>query len=768
MSQSVSDSTSKVDSTGRDDWVRRVLNFDVTSARQSATVITPYTPGTNTSWSSTSDTDSTDGSGNGSSGPQRPDSPLPDGVDLSGAHMGRSIKSGSFGSVSWLNGAKGTPPLVIKVPTQESARKDLEHEAEFFEKVGPHANIVTCLGMQTVDGKQGLVLEGINGGDMRKAMKQLETLSNADPNTAKQHGMDRALSHAEHMGTMQYMLRETLKGLAHLEEKGVVHTDIRPDNVMCDSETGQVKIIDFGLAHESGLPTQGRTMPIGHGMVAPEQATMGMTVNSNADVFATGELMRQTMEGHEFRYNKGDFSRPGYNDAQEFLAGDKRSLNPMPEAWEPDKDDSPSERLDDMRRHIEALLEDPVAQKNPAVGQLGNEIRRASNDIANLDDDELNELEERVGVVSRSVKTSGNYRAITSYTEFVNWAMHPDPSQRPSAKEALEHPFLQDSLLDDEQAREVLKRVLTGSQQPQTIPLDSDSGSSTGMSSTSTDSSLDSLGSNTGSMDEFITRKVGTYLEFLMSDGTWSGNSEGAVKRPKGGQPPQPSGDSTSSTGSNMSTDSVLDSLGSNTGSLDGDDGEFVTRTDSNGYMEFLTAEGTWSRNRSDAAKHPKGGQQPEPPGDGKASLSDPSYDDLSKEVEESKTGTQDAPPPPPEAGAPPPPPPLQENTGGWTRGTRPDGTGRRGPTVGRGRGSETGSEDTPPPPDEGKSGWTRGTRPDGTGRDGPTIGRGRGGTAPEGTPPETEEKPEGWTGTRPRSGAGRSGPTIGRGRGGS
>ena len=388
--------------------------------------------------------------------------------------MGASIKSGAFGAVSWLEGAKGTPPLVIKVPNEESVRKELEHEADFYAKIGPHENIVTCLGMQTVDGRQGLVLEGIKGGDMRKAMHQLEKLSKADPETARRNGMDRALSHAEYTGTMQYMMRETLKGLAHLEEKGVVHTDIRPDNIMCDSETGAVKIVDFGLAYEAGEPTQGRPMPIGHGMVAPEQVTLGSTVNSNADVFAAGELVRMTTEGDQFRYNKGDPSRPPeFADAQAFGRKDsagsyKQSLNPMPEPSKPPRGEdggraSPGERMKYLRSQITTLLKDPLLQKNPAVVQLGRDIV-ASASVA--DEAALTALEGRLGVVERSFKTSGGYRAETSYTDFVNWAMHPDPALRPSAREALEHPFLQDSLLDDDQARGVLKRMLAASPPP--------------------------------------------------------------------------------------------------------------------------------------------------------------------------------------------------------------------------------------------------------------------------------------------------------------
>jgi serine/threonine protein kinase len=54
-------------------------------------------------------------------------------------------------------------------------------------------------------------------------------------------------------------------------------------------------------------------------------------------------------------------------------------------------------------------------------------------------------------------KVSGRYEAETQYTEFVNWLMNPDPSKRPSAEEALKHPFLAQPLLDEDSVREFIK-----------------------------------------------------------------------------------------------------------------------------------------------------------------------------------------------------------------------------------------------------------------------------------------------------------------------
>ena len=137
--------------------------------------------------------------------PPRERQPLPEGVDLSQARLGRGIKGGAFGTVSRVDGAQGAPPLVVKVPKGNN-RAELEHEAEYYAKIGPHPSIAICLGMQKIGRQEGLVMEGIKGADMHKAMNRLE----------------------------------------QPEKAGVVHADIRPDNAMPRAGAGRGEFVDAG------------------------------------------------------------------------------------------------------------------------------------------------------------------------------------------------------------------------------------------------------------------------------------------------------------------------------------------------------------------------------------------------------------------------------------------------------------------------------------------------------------------------------------------
>jgi serine/threonine protein kinase len=85
--------------------------------------------------------------------------------------------------------------------------------------------------------------------------------------------------------------------LDYAHRRGVVHRDIKPDNVLFDSD-GNAMLTDFGIASarfHGKLTADGRAMGTPHYM-APEQA-MGKTIDGRADLYAVGVMLYECVIG---------------------------------------------------------------------------------------------------------------------------------------------------------------------------------------------------------------------------------------------------------------------------------------------------------------------------------------------------------------------------------------------------------------------------------------------------------------------------------------
>jgi eukaryotic-like serine/threonine-protein kinase len=102
---------------------------------------------------------------------------------------------------------------------------------------------------------------------------------------------------ALNIGTAEDYARQICEGLAEAHRLGVVHRDLKPQNIIID-ETGTVRIMDFGIARTfaSGGPT-GEGMMIGTpDYMAPEQAE-GKTADQRTDIYAFGLILYEMVAG---------------------------------------------------------------------------------------------------------------------------------------------------------------------------------------------------------------------------------------------------------------------------------------------------------------------------------------------------------------------------------------------------------------------------------------------------------------------------------------
>ena len=128
---------------------------------------------------------------------------------------------------------------------------------------------------ETGDGQTFIVMALYEGGTLRDRMDSGNL------------GVDEAITIASQIAS----------GLAAAHEKGIVHRDIKPRNILL-TRSGEAKIIDFGLAKLAGktkLTREGSTLGTAAYM-SPEQAR-GEEVDHRSDIFSLGTILYEMLAG---------------------------------------------------------------------------------------------------------------------------------------------------------------------------------------------------------------------------------------------------------------------------------------------------------------------------------------------------------------------------------------------------------------------------------------------------------------------------------------
>lgn len=107
------------------------------------------------------------------------------------------------------------------------------------------------------------------------------------------------------IATAVEITRQVLLGLCAIEEQGIVHRDVKPDNLMLHDGgdgTTTVKLVDFGISKRVAIEPQSRLTC--HGALvgtpqymSPEQIR-GEEVDIRTDIYATGAVLYEALTGH--------------------------------------------------------------------------------------------------------------------------------------------------------------------------------------------------------------------------------------------------------------------------------------------------------------------------------------------------------------------------------------------------------------------------------------------------------------------------------------
>ena len=139
-----------------------------------------------------------------------------------------------------------------------------------------HTHIVNVIDAGEDDGRPFIVLEYVEGETLKDRIRRMGRLP-----------VDEAIAYSI----------EIARALQCAHARGIVHRDIKPQNVLIDEE-GSAKVTDFGIARtleEDGLTAEGRVLGTTD-YVSPEQA-LGHAVNGQSDLYSLGVVLFEMLTG---------------------------------------------------------------------------------------------------------------------------------------------------------------------------------------------------------------------------------------------------------------------------------------------------------------------------------------------------------------------------------------------------------------------------------------------------------------------------------------
>lgn len=203
------------------------------------------------------------------------------------------VGQGQFGRV-FCASVRETPAKDSRLTSQLVALKELSHQkaptSEFLRELWflitlQHPNIVTCRALEHTATGRYLVMDYCEGGTLRNLLKQ-----------------DRPLRLLEGL----QLVMELLAGLDYAHRRGVVHCDIKPENILLTlgSKGWSPRLSDFGIARR--LPEIGTTRL--HQEISPD-ATVGSPAymaperfyglySPMSDIYAVGILLFELLMGY--------------------------------------------------------------------------------------------------------------------------------------------------------------------------------------------------------------------------------------------------------------------------------------------------------------------------------------------------------------------------------------------------------------------------------------------------------------------------------------
>ncbi len=210
--------------------------------------------------------------------PARGETQVGPGIVVAGWEIDRLLGEGGMGQVFLGRGEGG--PVAVKLMRGEMARNE-QHRRRFGREAAAaraarSSHVVPILDSGEWEGRPYLIQRFVSGGSLRDRLERSPRLE-----------LDQAITICAEVGS----------GLGALHENGLIHRDVKPENILFD-ERGAAMISDFGLVKDPGasmLTMPGKTIGTTWYM-APEQVR-GEQVTPATDVYALACVVYECLAG---------------------------------------------------------------------------------------------------------------------------------------------------------------------------------------------------------------------------------------------------------------------------------------------------------------------------------------------------------------------------------------------------------------------------------------------------------------------------------------
>jgi len=207
------------------------------------------------------------------------------GVLSANYELEQEIGRGGMGIVYRARDRRLKRPVAVKLlPPDLAYRPDIRsrflREAETSAQLS-HPNIVPIHTVEEADNLVFFIMGLVNGDTLARRMR------------------DRGAMPADES---RRILREVADALCYAHRRGVVHRDIKPDNILLDRDTGRAMVTDFGIARAVSEGTDARLTTTGLAIgtpayMSPEQCAGDRSVDGRSDIYSLGVVGYQMLCG---------------------------------------------------------------------------------------------------------------------------------------------------------------------------------------------------------------------------------------------------------------------------------------------------------------------------------------------------------------------------------------------------------------------------------------------------------------------------------------